>query len=78
MRFNGQAVQDEDTLTVAMNSYRAVGGGNYAFINRHQLFLVMIGRTKNCHPAYLNASAAPNRPTTRLQPEKIEQIDCCA
>lgn len=30
MCFNGQAVQDEDTLTVAMNSYRAVGGGNYA------------------------------------------------
>ena len=29
LQFKGRDVQDDETLTIAMNSYRAVGGGNY-------------------------------------------------
>lgn len=29
LQFKGHDVQDDETLTIAMNSYRAVGGGNY-------------------------------------------------
>lgn len=34
MVFNGRPVQDDETFTVAMNSYRAAGGGNYTAYQR--------------------------------------------